>query len=102
MRCMVDFSGSFIRLLASVFVVLPVPLAGALQASPHGSPLATGADEASFDFEAWREHLRPGADELSWEAIPWIPSLAEGMQAAADAEKPLLLWVMNGHPLGCT
>ena len=52
--------------------------------------------------EDWLERIEPGADELSWERIPWRPTLWEGLLEAADSERPLLLWVMNGHPLGCT
>ena len=50
----------------------------------------------------WRDHVMPTAEETAWEAVPWIPSLAGGVLAAQEAHKPLLLWVMNGHPLGCT
>jgi len=81
--------------------LLAVCLSGVASAVQTG--LASSAtEELPFDFDAWREHLRPGADELSWEAIPWKASLAEGVGVAAAVEKPLLLWVMNGHPLGCT
>ena len=51
---------------------------------------------------AWREHIVAPATELAWEQIPWRPSFLTGLREAAAAGKPLLLWVMNGHPLGCT
>ena len=51
---------------------------------------------------AWREYLRPTEEEAAFEAIPWRPTFAEGLREAGRAERPLLLWVMNGHPLGCT
>ncbi len=55
------------------------------------------------DLEIWRDWLRPSAEDAAWmEAIPWLPSFAEGIEKANEAAKPLLLWVMNGHPLGCT
>lgn len=50
----------------------------------------------------WRNHLQPRPEELSFEEIPWIASFAEGVRAAEEAQKPLLFWAMNGHPLGCT
>ncbi len=53
-------------------------------------------------FDQWKRHILPTADELLFETIPWRPSFAEGLRDAAAADKPLLLWVMNGHPLGCT
>ena len=44
----------------------------------------------------------PKPDEERWLRIPWRLNV---MQARADAQaggKPLFLWIMNGHPLGCT
>jgi hypothetical protein len=54
------------------------------------------------DLPAWRAHLRPAADELGWRTIPWLSTFTAGVLAADAAEKPLLFWAMNGHPLGCT
>ena len=50
----------------------------------------------------WRAHIRPRADELAWQSIPWATTFAEGVRRAHDEQKPLLFWAMNGHPLGCT
>lgn len=50
----------------------------------------------------WREHILPRESELNWLQIPWLPTFADGINAANNADMPLLLWVMNGHPLGCT
>ncbi|MFT5050008.1 MAG: hypothetical protein ACI8QZ_001401 [Chlamydiales bacterium] len=52
--------------------------------------------------DAWAAYLVGDPAESAWRDIPWIPSLAEGVQAARQADRPLLLWMMNGHPLGCT
>ncbi len=51
---------------------------------------------------AWRQHLEPSGRELRWESVPWLPTFGEGLLQADREAKPLLLWVMNGHPLGCT
>ena len=51
---------------------------------------------------AWRAHIRPRGDEAAYEEIPWISTFPEGVRTAAAEGKPLLLWAMNGHPLGCT
>jgi len=59
-----------------------------------------GLDEASLP--KWREHIAPKPIESRWEQIGWRPSLTEGLRDAATADRPLLLWLMNGHPLGCT
>ena len=51
---------------------------------------------------AWRSFIVPRADERQDEQIDWAPSLADGLRRAHEQQKPLLLWMMNGHPLGCT
>ena len=51
-------------------------------------------------FEALFEACRPQKER--WTDIPWIGELWEGRQRAAREEKPLFIWAMNGHPLGCT
>jgi hypothetical protein len=45
--------------------------------------------------------IKPKADEAKWEEIPWLASLWEARQKAAAQGKPILLWEMDGHPLGC-
>lgn len=53
-------------------------------------------------FEELRALVLPSAEELAWQEIPWRASLWEGVIEAQGLEKPILLWAMNGHPLGCT
>lgn len=57
-------------------------------------------DDASF--AAWGDRIRILDSELVWEQLPWYVSYYEGLEKAGAEGKPLLLWVMNGHPLGCT
>lgn len=54
------------------------------------------------DLTAWRGHLAPSEEETRWRTIPWRATTGEGLRDSARAEKPMLLWLMNGHPLGCT
>lgn len=54
------------------------------------------------DLDKWRELIAPTSDELAFERIAWSPSLGEGFERAGVEQKPLLLWMMNGHPLGRT
>ena len=44
----------------------------------------------------------PSAEEMAWRAIDWHETLGDGLLAGQHAEKPVLLWAMNGHPLGNT
>ena len=52
--------------------------------------------------DEWRTHIQPDAKESAWKSIDWKPDLASGIADAAKSGKPILLWTMNGHPLGCT
>ena len=59
-------------------------------------------EPSDANLAAWRQHLEPSGRELRWESIPWLPTFGEGLLQADREGKPLLLWTMNGHPLGCT
>ncbi len=54
------------------------------------------------DLDKWRDLISPTSDELAFERIAWSPSFGEGLERASVEQKPLLLWMMNGHPLGRT
>ncbi len=54
------------------------------------------------NYASVREQILPKQSELAWTRIPWRPSFQEGVAEAQVQGKPVLLWVMNGHPLGCT
>jgi hypothetical protein len=45
--------------------------------------------------------IRPAAGEDRFDQVPWLTSLWEARQKAAKEGKPILLWEMDGHPLGC-
>jgi len=68
--------------------------------------LATAAAPAqeSIDtgFAACRETVLPSAEELLWREIPWRDAFGIAVLEANAQERPVLLWAMNGHPLGCT
>jgi hypothetical protein len=48
------------------------------------------------------QQVVPKPDELAWRAIPWRATLRAGLLDATAERKPVLLWAMNGHPLGTT
>ena len=56
----------------------------------------------SKSYEMWRNYITPTKNESLWKSIPWRSSFREGLIDADEDQKPLLLWAMNGHPLGCT
>ncbi len=46
--------------------------------------------------------IKPGQGEDRWATIPWLTDIWQARQLAARQGKPILLWEMDGHPLGCT
>ena len=52
-------------------------------------------------FRLLHKQLQPAADEL-WRTIPWRTSLLKAQQIAITEKKPIFIWAMDGHPLGCT
>ena len=37
-----------------------------------------------------------------WRSVPWQLDLLAAQRDAAAQHKPLFVWAMDGHPLGCT
>ncbi|MFK7909081.1 MAG: hypothetical protein AB8F34_00610 [Akkermansiaceae bacterium] len=46
--------------------------------------------------------IKPTAEESAWMRINWRTNLWEARKEAAKSGKPIYLWEMDGHPLGCT
>ena len=44
----------------------------------------------------------PSPTEILWQQVEWEPSLWAGVVEAHRQKKPIMLWTMNGHPLGNT
>ena len=53
------------------------------------------------EFEKLHRELQPTGEE-AWRTIPWRISLLDAQAAAAKERKPIFIWAMDGHPLGCT
>ena len=67
---------------------------------PNSGTLPNELTESNF--LQWRDHIQVSEAELSWQKLPWETSFHAGIAQAGKLNKPLLLWVMNGHPMGCT
>jgi hypothetical protein len=65
-------------------------------------PFLTGARSADFDWERIHALTIPPLATDGWRSIPWRTDLWEARREAAAKGKPLFLWEMDGHPLGCT
>ena len=59
-------------------------------------------DLNEISFRHWINFVRPNADELKWKKIGWRVKFESAVEEARRLQRPILLWTMNGHPLGCT
>jgi hypothetical protein len=69
-------------------------LAGALSA-PAAEPVRPD------QFGKLQALIKPDAGEDAWAKIPWLTDLWQARKIAATQGKPILVWEMDGHPLGC-
>ena len=59
---------------------------------------AFGLTEAEFQ----KLHRELQADpRATWRTIPWKISLLDAQRASVSQKKPIFIWAMDGHPLGC-
>ena len=58
-------------------------------------------DITPAEFRELQDTLLPHCLE-KWQTVPWKSNLLEARDLAAKSGKPLFMWSMNGHPLGCT
>lgn len=70
-----------------------------LALAPLGAQDAPKLTPAKFD--QLHRLIKPKDGEDKWKEIPWMASLWEARKRAAAEARPILLWEMDGHPLGC-
>ncbi len=63
---------------------------------PAGVPAIRDADYATL-----KSLVPPKPEEELFTTLPWETSLWAGRTKAAASGKPILIWSMDGHPLGC-
>ena len=70
--------------------------------------IGQGADQplqrpqVSADYAQRRDQVLPNPSEQSYRKIPWRTSVLHGIVDAQKCDKPVMIVLMNGHPLGCT
>jgi hypothetical protein len=64
--------------------------------APASDPIPPG------QFRPLHDLIKDNAGKEKWAQIPWLTSLWDARKRAAAEGKPILLWEMDGHPLGCT
>ena len=105
----------FIKLkIAAGFLAAAVVLAGsgwvALADKTIDQPAANKPEEGAKDpgpvvsaeYAKWRDYVLPSPSEQSYRKIAWRASVLQGVVEAQKQDKPLMILLMNGHPLGCT
>ena len=66
-----------------------------------GISAAVGQELTEEKYASLLDELRPKEGAL-WRTIPWKTSLLAAQKSAALENKPIFIWAMDGHPLGCT
>ena len=92
MRSDLDIRAALERLIA------PLVLGFGFLLSP-GLFAWEGLSEA--DFRRLHKELQVSGKD-PWRTIPWKISLLDAQRAAVSEKKPIFIWAMDGHPLGCT
>ncbi len=69
----------------------------------HGlmPPALLAGELTEAEFRRLHERLQPAPDE-PWRTIPWKIALLDAQRTAVKQDKPIFIWAMDGHPLGCT
>jgi hypothetical protein len=57
---------------------------------------------AGISLESKVAAISPTPDEQLWLSIPWRTNIMRARVESQETNKPMFLWIMNGHPLGCT
>ena len=83
-------------LIPILFVLIPTPPALAQQEITRKTELTEKT------YPAILKALQKLPVETHWKEIPWRPNFGEAITDARKEDKPILLWVMNGHPCGMT
>ena len=64
--------------------------------------VAQGQEPDPQNFRHWLKFIQPDAQEQAYKEIDWRNQFWPAVQEAKQLGRPILLWTMNGHPLGCT
>ena len=58
--------------------------------------------QLSAEHAQCRVQVLPNSSEQSYCRIGWRTSVLHGLVDAQKNDKPAIIFLMNGHPLGCT
>jgi len=91
------------RFGASIMLFAALATPAAVGQAPATRPAGpTMSEDLTADtLEAWHAFIRPTEAERRWLEIPWRTSFWQSVLDSQRERKPILLWAMNGHPMGC-
>jgi hypothetical protein len=72
----------------------------AVAATTFAATAARAGELTEAKFRKLHKQLQPGDEP--WRTSPWKISLLNAQKLAAKEHKPIFIWAMDGHPLGCT
>lgn len=64
-------------------------------------PVSPAETIADAEYHSLRAAVPVRAGEEAYTTVPWETSLVAARRKARAGRKPLLVWSMDGHPLGC-
>jgi hypothetical protein len=84
------------QMLLLLVAIFSVAMAGAV-----GQSTVQAEQLTDSKFRELLNELQPAGNE-PWRTIPWKIALLDAQRNAATENKPIFIWAMDGHPLGCT
>jgi hypothetical protein len=60
-----------------------------------------GEVDAQLDENRFGELMELVVPAEKTQSVDWLPDLLAAQKAALEQGKPLFIWSMDGHPLGC-
>jgi hypothetical protein len=84
---------------ANLVAVLLLPSSSG-RGADQGPPLRM--PPLSAGYAKGRDQVLPSPGEKSYRKIRWRTSVLHGIVAAQKKDRPVMIVLMNGHPLGCT
>ena len=88
------------RIVFSATVAVLLLAASIGQGADQETPLRTPS--VSDEFSKGRDRVLPNPSEQSYRKVNWRTSVLRGIVDAQKDDRPVMIVLMNGHPLGCT
>ncbi|MBX9693139.1 MAG: hypothetical protein K2Z81_12190 [Cyanobacteria bacterium] len=87
-------------MIRTVLLVLSISISCSVAMAQSIKPTSVAGDMKALDERI--ASLLPTEQEDRWRTIPWRTNLLSARAEAQEMNRPMFLWIMNGHPMGCT